>query len=150
MNVRPSLRLESSAKFILTMSVWMFSLLSEVFLIIIKYSLQEWYNFNNKKVASSDNVLGSRSQQLNLCKMMSESPCTENVVIWFLVYINFFLKWIKLGFCCDITGLIMNFVKAMNREWQAFKYLREKVPRLSDAKIKVPKFVNWRRIPLTN
>ena len=33
----------------------------------------------------------------------------------------------------------MNFVKAMNREWQVFKYLREKVPRLSDAKIKVHK-----------
>ena len=33
-------------------------------------------------------------------------------------------------------GLIKNFVKAMNREWQAFKYFRENFSRLSDAKIK--------------
>ena len=44
-------------------------------------------------------------------------------------------------FCCDINGLIKNFVKVMNREGQAFKYLREKFPRLNDAKIKEGIFV---------
>ena len=38
-------------------------------------------------------------------------------------------------------GLMKNFVKALNREGQAFKYLREKFPRLSDAKVKEGIFV---------
>jgi hypothetical protein len=35
-----------------------------------------------------------------------------------------------------ILGLIKNFVKAMDRTGLAFKYLAEKFPRLSEAKIK--------------
>ena len=38
-------------------------------------------------------------------------------------------------------GLMKNFVKGMNREGQAFKYLREKFSRLSDAKVKEGIFV---------
>lgn len=38
-------------------------------------------------------------------------------------------------------GLMKNFVKAMNREGQAFKYIREKFSKLSDAKVKEGIFV---------
>jgi hypothetical protein len=38
-------------------------------------------------------------------------------------------------------GLMKNFVKAMNRTGSAFKYLAEKFPRLSEAKIKEGVFV---------
>ena len=38
-------------------------------------------------------------------------------------------------------GLMKNFVKGMNQEGQAFKYLRDKFPRLSDAKVKEGIFV---------
>ena len=38
-------------------------------------------------------------------------------------------------------GLMKNFVKAMNQEGQAFKYLREKFPKLNDAKIRKASFV---------
>jgi len=38
-------------------------------------------------------------------------------------------------------GLMKNFVKAMDRPGSAFKYLAEKFPRLSEAKIKVGAFV---------
>jgi hypothetical protein len=34
------------------------------------------------------------------------------------------------------VGLMKNFVKAMNHEEAAFAYIREKFPRLSDAKLK--------------
>ncbi|ESN93095.1 hypothetical protein HELRODRAFT_165255 [Helobdella robusta] len=38
-------------------------------------------------------------------------------------------------------GLMKNFVKSMNKEEQAFKYLRNKFPKLSDAKVKEGIFV---------
>src|ERR1043165_8429011 len=38
-------------------------------------------------------------------------------------------------------GLVKNFVKAMNRDGEAFKYLKEKFPRLSEAKIKEGVFI---------
>lgn len=38
-------------------------------------------------------------------------------------------------------GLMKNFVKAMDRDGQAFKYLRDKFPRMSDAKVKEGVFV---------
>ena len=49
----------------------------------------------------------------------------------------------RTNFFCDINGLMKNFVKAMDPEGQAFKYFRETYPRLSDARIKAPKFFNW-------
>ena len=38
-------------------------------------------------------------------------------------------------------GLMKNFVKAMNQEEAAFTYLREKFPRLSEAKLKESIFI---------
>ena len=38
-------------------------------------------------------------------------------------------------------GLMKNFVKAMNQEEAAFTYLREKFPRLSEAKLKEGIFI---------
>ena len=38
-------------------------------------------------------------------------------------------------------GLMKNFVKGMNQEGRAFKYIREKFPKLSDAKVKEGIFV---------
>ena len=38
-------------------------------------------------------------------------------------------------------GLMKNFVKAMNQEETAFTYLREKFPRLSEAKLKEVIFI---------
>ena len=38
-------------------------------------------------------------------------------------------------------GMIKNFVKAMNQEEAAFTYLREKFPRLSEAKLKEGIFI---------
>jgi IS4 transposase len=39
------------------------------------------------------------------------------------------------------VGLMKNFVKAMNQEKAAFTYLREKIPRLSEAKLKEGIFI---------